>query len=151
VSGTSTGALTTLLARGTASYRAPELLTEHPVYTNKVDIWAVGCILYELVTGKVAFTGDWEVHEFSVSGSKLQLPASSFPKSFQCDVSTSVDAILRKDWRPRPDALHMCSKFSSYIQLLESNPEIEEIKLDPYEARPDDSEADLRLERIGQT
>jgi tetratricopeptide (TPR) repeat protein len=141
VSGTSTGALTTLLARGTASYRAPELLKEHPVYTNKVDIWAIGCILFELVTGKVAFTGDWEVHEFGVSGSKIQLPTSSFPKLFQNDVSTSVDAILRPDWRQRPDALHICSKFRSYIEQLSVNPEPMDVKLDPYEARPDDSEA----------
>jgi serine/threonine protein kinase len=142
VSGTTTRALTTVFARGTASYRAPELLKEHPVYTNKVDIWAIGCILFELVTGKVAFTGDWEVHEFAVSGSKIQLPNSSFPKLFQTDVSTSVDAILRPDPPQRPDATHICSKFRSYIEQLSTNPEpLSEAKLDPYEPRADDSEA----------
>lgn len=111
------------------------------MYTNKVDIWAIGCILFELVTAKVAFTGDWEVHEFAVSGSKIQLPPVPFPKSFQNDVSTSVDAILRRDWRQRPDASHICSKFRAYIDQLTTHPEsLSEVKLDPYEARPDDSE-----------
>lgn len=38
---------------------APELLdylnTSSEEYTNAVDIWAVGCIIYRLVTGNVPF------------------------------------------------------------------------------------------------
>src|SRR5947207_315012 len=59
--GTSKRAHTTRLARGSSSYWAPELLAEIAQYTNKVDIWALGCILYELVCGKRAFAGDWAV------------------------------------------------------------------------------------------
>jgi serine/threonine protein kinase len=46
---------------GTQSYMAPEILdyletdTPSAEYTNAVDIWAVGCITYRLVTSKVPF------------------------------------------------------------------------------------------------
>ena len=47
--GTSVGTQKTEYARGTVCYRAPEILAEHErIYNNKVDIWALGCILYEL-------------------------------------------------------------------------------------------------------
>lgn len=37
-------------------YRAPELVLTHS-YTSAVDLWAVGCILAELLGGKVLFPG----------------------------------------------------------------------------------------------
>lgn len=139
--GTSTRAQPTSLARGTASYRAPELLSEEPMYTNKLDIWALGCILYELATGKGAFTGDWDVLTFSLKNAVIQFPESSFPKTFQVKASTAVDALLRRDWRERPKAADICAKFISYSEQSEtSEAEYESIK-DPFEPRDDDSEA----------
>jgi serine/threonine protein kinase len=41
--------------KGTLPYVAPELI--HQIYDHKVDIWAVGVILYILVTGKFPFAG----------------------------------------------------------------------------------------------
>jgi mitogen-activated protein kinase 15 len=38
-------------------YRAPELLLGSPHYTKGVDIWAVGCILAEMIVGKPVFPG----------------------------------------------------------------------------------------------
>ena len=32
-------------------YRAPEILLGTKVYSTPVDIWSVGCILAELITG----------------------------------------------------------------------------------------------------
>jgi serine/threonine protein kinase len=36
----------------TAWYRAPEIALQDPHYTCQVDLWSVGCIFYELWTGK---------------------------------------------------------------------------------------------------
>jgi len=38
-------------------YRAPEILLGSPFYTKGVDIWAVGCILAEMLIGKPVFPG----------------------------------------------------------------------------------------------
>lgn len=40
---------------GYIEYRAPELLQEIEEYDEKVDVWSLGCIFYELVTGKPPF------------------------------------------------------------------------------------------------
>ena len=42
----------------TSWYRAPELLVGSSTYTHKVDVWAIGCIFVELVTGRALFTGE---------------------------------------------------------------------------------------------
>lgn len=38
-------------------YRAPENLMKLSHYDHKIDVWALGCVLYEFVTGDVLFQG----------------------------------------------------------------------------------------------
>ena len=65
--GTSKRMRSTIYGRGTACYRAPELVKEDSEYSNKVDIFALGCIMFELVTeGKKAFKDDFSVREYSL-------------------------------------------------------------------------------------
>lgn len=44
-------------------YRAPEILLGSKYYLPSVDIWSLGCILVELVTGRAFFPGDCEIHQ----------------------------------------------------------------------------------------
>jgi len=56
--GTSKNLIATNEKRGTLHYLAPELIAAQPgvpSYTNKVDIWSLGAILYELFTRRRAF------------------------------------------------------------------------------------------------
>ena len=39
-------------------YRAPELLIKEVLYEATVDVWAVGCLLPEMLTGEPLFPGD---------------------------------------------------------------------------------------------
>jgi hypothetical protein len=43
--------------RGTFNYMAPEIVLRHDQVDARVDIWATGITLYELLTGKSPFTG----------------------------------------------------------------------------------------------
>jgi serine/threonine protein kinase len=51
---------TTIYGRGTSGYRAPELFNPgKSYYSNRSDIWALGCIVYELATGRQVFENDY--------------------------------------------------------------------------------------------
>ena len=63
--GTSKHFNTTRYSRGTACYRAPEILKNPAKYNNKADMWALGCIVYELSTREKAFPNDWAILEYS--------------------------------------------------------------------------------------
>ncbi|CAG7903018.1 unnamed protein product [Brassica rapa] len=45
-------------------YRAPELLLNSSTYTKAIDMWSVGCIFLELMTGRPLFPGRDHVHQF---------------------------------------------------------------------------------------
>lgn len=40
---------------GTPGYLAPELVMRRDCYTNAVDIWALGCLLYQILTSELPF------------------------------------------------------------------------------------------------
>lgn len=75
-------------------YRAPEILLGMMEYSTAVDIWSVGCIFAEMITGKVLFPGDSDYDQlhriFKVLGtptesiwpgvSKLTNYKTTFPK-----------------------------------------------------------------------
>src|SRR5271169_1451126 len=46
----------------TLYYRPPELFTKNnQVYDNSVDVWSLGCVLYEMMVGKPIFKGSTEI------------------------------------------------------------------------------------------
>lgn len=49
---------------GSPNYMAPELILRRP-YSEKVDVWACGCVLYSMLCGMMAFDGDTkkELHQ----------------------------------------------------------------------------------------
>lgn len=41
---------------GTPYYMAPELFSEEGVHSFQSDVWALGCVLFEMATGKPPFS-----------------------------------------------------------------------------------------------
>jgi len=78
---------------GTAAYMSPEQAKGTPV-TGTTDIWAFGCVLYEMLTGRVAFTADGTEPDFDL------LPSATPP-----GIRRLLRHCLEKDQRRRwPDA-----------------------------------------------
>ena len=42
-------------------YRAPEIMLKSTYYSSPIDLWAIGCIMYETYTFRPLFPGSSEV------------------------------------------------------------------------------------------
>jgi serine/threonine protein kinase len=109
--------LSTTQSRGTSSYRAPELLKEEARFNKQVDIWALGCVLYELATGKRAFRGDWAVLDYS----RGSIEAPTVPNELAfCHhhITETVHELLDKEAKQRPNASGICNLLLSYYRFF---------------------------------
>ncbi|PAA64220.1 hypothetical protein BOX15_Mlig026057g1, partial [Macrostomum lignano] len=61
----------------TLPYRAPELLLGTPDYTEAVDVWSVGCVIAEMITGYHLFYGDSEIHQLFLIFERMGTPDNS--------------------------------------------------------------------------
>ena len=96
------------LILGTAAYMAPEQARGKPV-DRRADIWAFGCVLYEMLGGKRAFGGD-SVTEILTSVLRDQPDWSALPAATPVRVRRLLARCLERDPRRRlrdiGDALH---------------------------------------------
>ena len=119
--GNSGKAVVTVYARGTGGFRAPELIQEASTFTNKVDIWAVGCILYELVTGKRLFDNDWKVREYYTSRLPLKSPLAltGLPETYPGHLRSMISELLSREASLRPRASELRQLYTSYNTILQ--------------------------------
>ena len=103
------------VARGTPCYRAPELVKENPEFTNKVDIWALGCILCELATSRTPFTCDFQLFQYLTSQRTLQIPELEFEPPRACCLTELINATLALEPSSRPSANYLRMKFASIL------------------------------------
>ena len=84
---------------GTAAYMAPEQTRGKPV-DKRADIWAFGCVLYELVTGRRAFEGD-DVSSTMAGVLRTEPKWSAIPPTAPPGLRQLLGRCLRKDPKER--------------------------------------------------
>jgi len=84
---------------GTAAYMSPEQARGKAV-DRRADIWALGCVLYEMLAGKPAFPGD-SVSEIIAGVIRGEPDWSQLPPDLPRRVRDLVQRCLRKDPRQR--------------------------------------------------
>jgi serine/threonine protein kinase len=130
---TSRKAMSTSNARGTPSYRAPELLEDHPTFTKMVDIWSLGCVLHELATSRLAFSGDYSVLKYYDNAEKFSdIQINSSSAFLRHHVSEGICDLLHRDPTRRPRASIVGTICSAYIHILNISTLRNLIESQPY-------------------
>uniref|UniRef100_A0A915PBX4 mitogen-activated protein kinase n=1 Tax=Meloidogyne floridensis TaxID=298350 RepID=A0A915PBX4_9BILA len=113
-------------------YRAPEIMLNWMHYTQTVDIWSVGCIMAELITGKTLFPGADHIDQLTRIMSKIsseearnyirnmpRIERKNFKSFFQAATPEAVDFLERTlnldpDYRPTAAQAMEHSYFKQY-------------------------------------
>lgn len=84
---------------GTAAYMSPEQAKGKAV-DKRADIWAFGCVLFEMLTGKQAFAGD-SLTETLAAVVRAEPDWDSLPRETPREIRRLLDRCLNKDPRQR--------------------------------------------------
>jgi tetratricopeptide (TPR) repeat protein len=103
---------------GTAAYMSPEQAQGHEV-DHRADIWSLGVVLYEMLTGEQPFRGE---HEQAVVYSVLNEDPGP-PSRLRGDIPAGLERITHKALAKDPDG-----RYQHMVELLA---DLEEIKRDP--------------------
>ena len=110
---------------GTPYYLSPEMCEEKP-YNEKSDVWALGCILYELITFKKPYSAKNQAALFFKITNGHYEPISNSLK-YSKDLKKIVDMLLEKNYIHRPNMkdvienntfVEKCKKLNLYDDLL---------------------------------
>jgi eukaryotic-like serine/threonine-protein kinase len=80
---------------GTPAYMSPEQVRAKTV-DKRTDVWAFGCVLYEMLTGKPAFSGD-TVSDMIVAVLTRQPQLDALPKTTPVKIRRLLERCLAKD------------------------------------------------------
>ncbi|MCZ6600462.1 MAG: protein kinase, partial [Acidobacteria bacterium] len=99
MSPTMTAASAAGVVLGTAPYMSPEQARGKPV-DRRADIWALGCVLYEMLTGQRLFTGE-TVSDILAAVLREEIDLSVLPRSTPASVRALLARCLDRDPRTR--------------------------------------------------
>jgi eukaryotic-like serine/threonine-protein kinase len=102
---------------GTAAYMSPEQARGKAV-DKRTDIWAFGCVLYEMLTGQAAFQGE-DVTEILAAVVKGGVDLDLLPANLHFRVREVIIRCLQKDLKRR------------YSSITDARYEIEQALADP--------------------
>lgn len=102
---------------GTRGYYAPEFITSPfpPRYTNKVDVWSFGCIIFEMATGEKTFTDEGQIREFATKNASF--PRQRFPFAGQSAnfLFALIQGLLTVEAKKRPKPASIVQTLREYI------------------------------------
>jgi serine/threonine protein kinase/Flp pilus assembly protein TadD len=109
---------------GTVRYMSPEQTRGAPV-DKSTDIWSLGVVLYEMVTGHGPFTGDTP-REVMTSILEKAPPLTNYNRQTPAELKGIIDKTLRKDRKERyQSASEMVQALKSLRHNLELKAELE--------------------------
>lgn len=91
---------------GTYEYMAPELIFKKS-HNEKIDVWCLGVLLYEMLHGRPPFKGN------SIEGMQKQFQEKQIcvKKSLQPEVKTLIKSMLQANWKKRASIDQIAHQF----------------------------------------
>ncbi|XP_026462668.1 mitogen-activated protein kinase p38b-like isoform X1 [Ctenocephalides felis] len=84
-------------------YRAPEIMLNWMHYNQTVDIWSVGCIMAELLTGRTLFPGTDHIHQLNLIMEILGTPKEEFMQKISSESARnyiqSLPPLKKRDFK----------------------------------------------------
>ncbi|KAI6176185.1 Mitogen-activated protein kinase [Aphelenchoides bicaudatus] len=115
-------------------YRAPEIMLNWMRYTQTVDVWSVGCIMAELITGRTLFPGADHIDQLTRIMNVCGTPSEDFLARISSEEARNyirnVPSMQRKDFK-----IFFANATPEAIDFLERT-----LNLDP-DLRPNAAEA----------
>jgi serine/threonine protein kinase/tetratricopeptide (TPR) repeat protein len=88
------------LIMGTVSYMSPEQVRGQNLDV-RTDIWSLGCVVYEMIAGRVPFTGETSSDVISLILQKEPLPLTRYSPEVPGEMERILTKTLRKDAEER--------------------------------------------------
>ena len=120
-SATSRRLRTTTGQRGKPCYRAPELVRDFGLgvgFNRKVDIWSLGCILFELCIGHKAFNHDFDTDDFATGKKNLEIVIHTFDNRAEL-YEKMIRQMLNPQYDNRPSIKEICTCFNDIVKRLD--------------------------------
>ena len=135
------------IGSGTLGYMAPEQIRGEPVDARS-DIYALGCILYQLVTGRLPFVGQRAVVTW-----ETLTRAPEPPSSFDPTIPEALDSLLLRLLAKQPrDRVGFADDLARKLESLgvRSAPGFDDQPVRPYLYRPTLAGRSTEVEQFGR-
>jgi len=110
---------------GTPQYMSPEQATESKSVDHRTDIWALGVILYEMLTGRVPFRGDSSLETMQLVRNQEPVSVRQLQPKVPRDLETIAMKCLQKDRTKRyPTSLEFAEDLQRFLEgrLIQARP-----------------------------
>lgn len=94
---------------GTVAYMAPEQFADRGLIVPQTDLYALGCLLYEMLTGQPPFTGD-AASVMDAHRTRTPTRARELRPDTPADVDDLLMSMLAKDIADRPTSAHLIAQ-----------------------------------------
>lgn len=96
---------------GTVPFMGPDIIDGNHKLTGKYDVYALGCVLYYMLTGEYPHLTSCDIHPFAL----LDLRSKKLPDMGKLPPGRRLRALMKKALHPKPRRRYSVSEFKNSL------------------------------------